>query len=317
MKKVLITGPLGQDGIILTKLLQDTHKLFGVCRMLTPYEKIKEHMSKYNIELMVSELSDIDYVETLIKIVKPDIIVNFAGETDVINPWGDVPKTFDQNFTIPNNILSSIVKINPNIFYFQSSSSMMFAKSNDYIINENSHPKPMFPYGISKLSSHYLVQEYRLKYNLKCSSGIFFNHESFYRSGKFISKKLSSLISDILNGNPKKIKLYDLNYSRDISHSEDFMMGIKLIIEKEINDDFIFSSGVSTNILEFSKTFFSLHNLNFNDYIDYTDSENYVNDYNIIGDNTKLKSIGWTPKYNINELINDMITQELNEYNLH
>ena len=94
-------------------------------------------------------------------------------------------------------------------------------------------------------------------------------------------------------------------------------MGIKLIIEKEINDDFIFSSGVSTNILEFSKTFFSLHNLNFNDYIDYTDSENYVNDYNIIGDNTKLKSIGWTPKYNINELINDMITQELNEYNLH
>ena len=137
---------------------------------------------------MVSELSDIDYVETLIKIVKPDIIVNFAGETDVINPWGNVPKTFDQNFTIPKNILSSIVKINPNIFYFQSSSSMMFAKSNDYIINENSHPKPMFPYGISKLSSHYLVQEYRLKYNLKCSSGIFFNHESFYRSGKFISK---------------------------------------------------------------------------------------------------------------------------------
>ena len=89
------------------------------------------------------------------------------------------------------------------------------------------------------------------------------------------------------------------------------MNGLKIIIDNKIDDDFIFSSGVSTNILEFSKTFFSLHNLNFNDYIDYTDSENYVNDYNIIGDNTKLKSIGWEPKYNINDLILDMVNKEL------
>lgn len=88
------------------------------------------------------------------------------------------------------------------------------------------------------------------------------------------------------------------------------MMGIKLIIENKINDDFIFSSGKSTNILKFCERFFSLYNLNFNEYIDYTDSETYLNDYNIIGDNSKLKLIGWNPKYEIDELIKDMVLKE-------
>lgn len=311
MEKILITGPLGQDGIILTKLLQKNYKLFGVCRNSTPLERINDHMLKYDIELIVSELLNINDVEKLIESVKPDVIINFAGETDVINPWSNVSNTFQLNFTIPNNILNSIVKINPNIFYFQSSSSMMFAKSDEHIINENSCFNPMYPYGISKLSSHLLLKEFRLKYNLKCSSGIFFNHESFYRNKKFVSKKISTLISSVLNGESKKIKLYDLNYNRDISHADDFMMGVKIIIDNKINDDFIFSSGKSINILEFCKRFFSIYNLNFSEYVEYTDSKNYVDNYNIIGDNRKLKSIGWSPKYDIDDLITDMVCKEI------
>jgi GDP-D-mannose dehydratase len=32
--------------------------------------------------------------------------------------------------------------------------------------------------------------------------------------------------------------------------------------------------------------------------------------YNLIGDNTKLKSIGWEPKYSVNDLILDMVDKE-------
>ena len=88
------------------------------------------------------------------------------------------------------------------------------------------------------------------------------------------------------------------------------MRGVKLILENEINDDFIFSSGESTNMLELSKNFFTLHNLNFYDYIDYYDDGDYPNDYDLIGNNTKLKSIGWEPKYDINYLITDMVNKE-------
>lgn len=310
MKKILITGPLGQDGTILTDLLDDKYELYGVCRMDTDIHRLREHEKKHKIKLLSSDLSEIDCVAQLIGSIKPDVIINFAGETDVINPWDDVQKTFIQNFTIPCNILDSIVKQNKDIFFFQSSSSLVYGRSEDKIINEISKFAPLYPYGVSKMTTQSIISEYRNKYGIKCSSGIFFNHESYYRSKKFISKKLSLLVSDILKGKNRKIKLYDLNFYRDISHAEDFMSGVKLIIDNHINEDFIFSSGELTNIFDFSKKFFSLHNLNFYDYIDYTESNSCTNNYSIFGNNTKLKSIGWIPKYNIDSLIIDMVKKE-------
>ena len=85
------------------------------------------------------------------------------------------------------------------------------------------------------------------------------------------------------------------------------MRGVEIIIENKINEDFIFSSGNLTNMYDFVKLFFSLNDLNFEEYIDYSDSNNYPDYYKISGDNSKLKSIGWSPKYDINKLITDMI----------
>lgn len=310
MKKILITGPMGQDGVILTELLQNNYELYGACRVSSSIERVRKHSKDYNINLFRTELSDFQQVNKLVKHIKPNAIINFAGETDVISPWEDINNTFTQNFTIPLNFLNSIIKNDLDLFFFQSSSSLMYGRSNQKQIDENSKFAPMYPYGISKLSAHNLLNEYRLKYKIKCSSGIFFNHESHHRSAKFISKKLSSLVNKIINGNQEKIKLYDLNFYRDISHAEDFMSGVKLIIDNHINEDFIFSSGELTNIFEFSKKFFSLHNLNFYDYIDYTESNSCSNNYSIFGNNTKLKSIGWIPKYNIDSLIIDMVKKE-------
>ena len=311
MKKILITGPLGQDGIILTKLLEGKFELFGVCKMMTPIQRLNEHSKNHKIKLCLSDLTNQDSVDTLVKTINPDIIVNFAGETNVISPWDDVTHTFEQNFKIPSNILTSIVKYNKDIFFFQSSSSLMFGRSDKSTISEDDKYAPMYPYGISKLCSHNLLNEYRKNYNIKGCSGIFFNHESSHRGEKFITKKISKLIGRIINGNPDKIKLFNLNFNRDISHAEDFMRGVKIIIENSINDDFVFSSGVLTNMLELSEKFFKLHNLNFYDYIDYNDDMNYPNEYNLIGNCSKLKSIGWEPKYNIDELVINMVKKEL------
>jgi GDPmannose 4,6-dehydratase len=311
MKKILITGPLGQDGIILTKLLEDKFELFGVCKMMTSIQRLNEHSKNHKIKLYLSDLTNQESVDILIQTINPDIIINFAGETDVMNPWDNIPQTFEQNFKIPSNILTSIVKYNKDIFFFQSSSSLMFGRSDKPIISEVDNYAPMYPYGISKLCSHNLLNEYRKNYNIKGCSGIFFNHESSYRGEKFITKKISKLIGNIINGNPDKIKLFNLNFNRDISHAEDFMRGVEIIIENSINDDFVFSSGKSTNMLELSKKFFTLYNLNFYDNIDYYDDGNYLNEYNLIGDNTKLKSIGWEPKHDINYLITDMVNNEI------
>jgi GDPmannose 4,6-dehydratase len=312
MKKILITGPLGQDGLILTELLQNDYELYGICRINTEKEVINNHEKKYKIKLYNTNLLEFEFVNKIIKDIKPDTIINLAGETNVINPWFDVETTFNQNFIITLNLLKSIEKNNLSTYFFQASSSLMYGRSKEKVINENSSLAPIHPYGVSKVCSHNILNEFRYKYGIKGCSGIFFNHESFYRNKNFLSKKLSKLVSEILNGNGKeKTELYNLNYYRDISHAKDFMDGVKIIIEKEIDENFVFSSGNLTNILEFSKKFFSIYNLDFNEYIIHIDSKNYLNDYFLYGDNSKLKSLGWEIKYNIDEIIKDMVNKEL------
>jgi GDPmannose 4,6-dehydratase len=310
-KKILITGALGQDGRILTNSLQNDYEIYGICRPSTQDEVILNHEKKFNINLSKIDLSDYNSVLNLIKTIKPNCIVNFAGNTDVINPWDNVHQIFQNNCIIPVNLLESIVKTDPSIFLFQSSSSLIYARSKNEIIDENSNFSPMYPYGISKLFSHNLLNEYRIKYGINCSSGIFFNHESFYRNPKFLSKKIAILIKDILNGYDRQINLYDLNIFRDISHAYDFMNGVKNIIDNSTNDDFIFSSGELTNMYEFVESFFTLHNLEMNEYVNYVEYGNKHETHSIRGDNSKLKSIGWNPKYNIEQLIIDMVKEEI------
>lgn len=309
MKKILITGPLGQDGTILTKLIGEKHDVVGICLPNTDLGRIYKQQNEFNIQILSSDLTNYSQTRELVDKISPDVIINFAGITNVINPFNDIENIYKQNCQIPLNLLNSIVEINPDIYFFQSSSSLMYARSIEEIINENSAFAPLYPYGITKLYIHNMINEYRLKYNIKSCSGIFFNHESKYRGDMFVSKKVSNLVKKILSGNINKLKLFDLNIYRDISHAEDFMSGVEIIIENKINDNFIFSSGNLTNMYDFVKLFFSLNDLNFEEYIDYSDSNNYPDYYKISGDNSKLKSIGWSPKYDINKLITDMIIE--------
>jgi GDPmannose 4,6-dehydratase len=150
-----------------------------------------------------------------------------------------------------------------------------------------------------------LVNEYRKKFNIKCSSGIFFNHESPYRNEKFLSKKVSNFVKKILLGEDLKINLNNLNIYRDISHAEDFMKGVKIIVENKVNEDFIFSSGELISMKKFVNLFFEMFNLNFEDYLIYSEENNET--YKIYGDNSKLKSLGWNPEFRIEDLVRQMV----------
>jgi GDP-4-dehydro-6-deoxy-D-mannose reductase len=126
-----------------------------------------------------------------------------------------------------------------------------------------------------------------------------------------LSKKLAKFISKILKGENIKLNLFDLNNYRDISHAKDFMRGVKLIITSQVDDDFIFSSGKLTNLLEFTTQYFKQFNLEINELVNYVDN-NKSPDYKIYGDNSKLKSLGWEPEYTIESLINEMVNNEIN-----
>lgn len=317
MEKILIVGALGQDGTILSSILpQDKYKIYGICKENSDISKIQFHSKNFGTEFHSEDFTNSEKVNYLLSKIRPNIIVNFAGVSNVFNPWSDIDYLYLQNCQIPLNILEYIKKFDKDIYFFQSSSSLIYGRSESSHINHLSNFSPLYPYGITKLFSHNLVNEYRKTFDIKASCGVFFNHESEYRGKNFLSKKVANFVSEILKGQNKKLKLGNLTSQRDISHAKDFMDGVKFIIENKLNDDYIFSSCKLVSIYDFVKLFFDMYGLKFENYLE--EDLSLIRKYEpcVYGDNTKLLLEGWRSKNNLESLVKDMVDFELYNKNI-
>jgi GDPmannose 4,6-dehydratase len=297
-------------------LPKNEYQIFGVCKNNSNENKIQYHINNFNSKIIKSDLTKFENLKDILDNILPDIIVNFAGVTNVFNPWDDSYDIINQNCILPINILNYL-KNNNHIYFFQALSSLMYASNTGGPIDESSCHNPMYPYGISKVFVHNSIKEYRKNFNLKCAAGIFFNHESQFRGEFFIGKIVSKFIAKVLNGYDGKLNLGNLNTLRDISHSEDFMQGVKLLIDNEICEDFVFSSNSLIKTKNYVEKFFSNHDLDIEKYLIEDYSKFRKTEPEIYGVNNKLKSLGWNPKYTLDDLTKDMVNYELNGYNIY
>jgi GDPmannose 4,6-dehydratase len=256
--------------------------------MFVLFKKAQNLKKKYQVNIVTTDFTNYENVVTELSKIKPDVIVNFAGLSNVFNPWDNIDNIYDLNCKLPLNILKYVCEKDKNIFFVQSSSSLMYGNSEIDEIDENSPLRPIYPYGITKAYVHNFIQEFRKNYNIQCSSLIFFNHESEFRNENFLSKKVAKFIAHILTGESNVLELGDLNAYKDISHAYDIMMALKMIIDNKLNEDFILSSGKRIQTYEFVKKFFSLFDLDMEKYVKYKPN-NRNETIQIFGNNSKIK----------------------------
>ena len=113
------------------------------------------------------------------------------------------------------------------------------------------------------------------------------------------------------------ISLGDLNSSRDWLSAKDAVNAMWHILQENTPDDYIISSGVSKSLKEFISTAFDVVGINdWNQYISIDESLiRQEKTIKIVGDNTKLTSIGWIPKFTFNDMINELVSYEIKKLN--
>jgi len=305
LKRAIITGVLGQDGSFLSeKLLNDGYEVIGLVRPEKNFER--KDFEIHGIDLLSQE-----DVYNFVKKIKPTHIFNFAGETNVFNPYSNIQNTWKQNFHIPMNIIESIRKIDTSIKFFQSSSSLMYTSGENTIINESTQINPLYPYGISKASVFQLTKELREKENLFLCTGIFFNHDSERRGDNFFTQKVILGLRDILNKKIDKLELGNLDIQKDLSYAGDFMDGVKLQMEDTSPEDYIFGSGKLILLRDFVREAFEFFDLNYENYI-ISKSNIDSNQRPLVSNPSKIKKkLGWKTKTNVQELIKIMIKNKI------
>ena len=179
MKTALITGITGQDGSYLAELLLDKgYRVVGMTRRSSTdvHERI-EHLAE-QIEIVSGDLLDQSSLRNIVAQTKPDEIYNLAAQSFVPASWAQPVLTGQFTALGVTRMLEAIRSVNPEIRFYQASSSEMFGKVHEVPQSEKTPFYPRSPYGVAKVYGHWITINYRESFNIFAVSGILFNHES-------------------------------------------------------------------------------------------------------------------------------------------
>ena len=310
-------------------LLSKGYKVYGAQRRNTGkrYWRLEELGITDQIEFVDIDLNEPYNIEKVIDNIKPDELYNLAAQSFVGLSFQQPQVTTITNSLGVLNILEVIKNKHPNIKFYQASTSEMFGKVTEVPQNETTRFHPRSPYGCSKAYSHYLTVNYRESYNLFACSGILFNHESPMRGEEFVTRKITKgLVKWIKKG--KILELGNLDSYRDWGHAEDFVEAMWLMLQKDQPDDYVISTGKTTQIKDFIIICLDELNIKYEfkgqevfddkgEYIIKTNSE-FLRPAEVdllLGDSTKAKKeLFWKPKHTLETLVKDMIQVDLKRH---
>jgi GDPmannose 4,6-dehydratase len=319
-KIALITGITGQDGSYLAELLLNKgYEVHGIVRResLEDEEKLKNiETIKESLILHEGSLGDHLGIYKIFSKVLPDECYHLSASSFVNYSFSGEFQTMTNNFNSTYYLLSTILDIKKECKFFFAGSSEMFGEPDITPQDENTLFNPKSIYGILKVSSHYLLKNYREKEGIFAVTGIMYNHESPRRGNQFVTKKIISSAIRIKLGLQQKLYLGNLDAKRDWGYAPDYVKAMYMMLQVEKADDFVIATGRLHTVREFLDITFSSLDLDYNDYIEIDPKFYRTSEHNsLCGNAHKIKAtLGWENKKNLNEIIQEVVDKEMLKY---
>lgn len=296
MRVAIITGSSGQDGHYLHAFLKDKGYHVQCFPRDGHFESYIRNVSWYNrIE-----------------------VYNLAAQSHVGQSHMYPKRTFEVNTTGILAILEAIKNLGlvSKCRVFQASSSEMFGRVDASPQDETTPFNPVNMYGVSKLAAHLIVKHFRDVHGVFACSGIMFNHESPRRGNAFVTQKI---IQGLKAGTC--ITLGNLEAKRDWGHAKDYVEAMWLMLQQRHPSDYVVATGTSHSVRDFIHT--AVEKLGKRIIWDAVGQVGTIDGrvavkvspeffrsqdtHVLIGDPTKMESLGWKRTYDIHSLIEEML----------
>ena len=318
-KSALITGVTGQDGAYLAKfLLEKNYNVYGMFRRLsTPnFWRLSYLGIDEDVNYIPADLIDTHSIIEAIKISKPDEVYHLAAQSYVGTSFDQPLTSGEFSGLAVTRMLESIRLFDPQIKFYQASSSEIFGKVNDKLQSESSSFIPQSPYAAAKLYGYWMTKMYRDGYGLFASNGILFNHESPLRGLEFVTRKITNSVARIKLGLQNELRLGYLDSSRDWGFAPEYVEGMWKILQYKKPDDYVLSTGESHTVKEFVIEAFSYLDLKWQKYVK-SDKKLYriLEVEQLNGDSTKAKKhLKWEAKTKFKDLVKIMVDKDLKRW---
>lgn len=314
MPKALITGITGQDGSYLAEfLLAQGYEVVGMVRRSSTINFHRIAHIQDQIKLAQGDLLDQVSMIHVLEEYRPDEVYNLAAQSFVQTSWSQPVFTGEATALGVTRMLDAIRIVDPDIRFYQASSSEMFGKVVSVPQNETTPFYPRSPYGVAKVYGHWITVNYRESYNLHAVSGILFNHESPRRGLEFVTRKISYGVAKIKMGISDELRLGNLDARRDWGFAGDYVRAMWQIVQNDMPQDYVIATGETHSVEEFLALAFGYVDLDWQEFV--VQDPRFMRPAEVdllVGDASKAgKELGWEPKVTFKELVHMMVDADL------
>jgi GDP-D-mannose dehydratase len=313
--KLLLTGC---DGMIAGYLIEEATKSYSLYG-------IGHSQNKSSVQMMIRsafDVTDSEKLEQLVLTISPDKIVHLAGISSSQYAHENPIETLYTNGLVTAHLCDIIHKNKmTNCCLFNASSSEIYKGHVKYTVTENdNNMHHLHPYSIAKTMGHKMVDFYRTTHGLKLSNGVIFTAESPNKSNSFLLNKVAQH-SRIWKETKQPLLVGCLDSMRNIIHARDVAMAILCIIDQPVGDNYLICNNEHANIYDlvvrlyekqgikvFTKDNKLCDSLTEEVVVLMGDSKNGLDKVcvDINGTSEKLMAIGWSPKFTIDQILDDI-----------
>lgn len=309
------------------------------------------HEPNVKFRLHYGDLTDATNLIRLIQEIQPDEIYNLAAQSHVKVSFETPEYTANADGIGTLRILEAVrlLGLTQQTRIYQASTSELYGLVQAVPQNETTPFYPRSPYAVAKLYAYWITVNYREAYHMFACNGILFNHESPIRGETFVTRKITRAAAKIALGLQDTLYLGNLDAKRDWGHAKDYVEAMWRILQQDAPEDYVIATGITTSVRDFVKMSFAelgvdlsfeqngekefakiarvnperLKVLGLNEkalavgkVVVKVDPKYYrpTEVDLLIGDATKAKEkLGWTPRYSLQDLVQDMVAADLHE----
>jgi UDP-glucose 4-epimerase len=169
--RILVTGGAGYIGSVCSELLlNESHEVAIFDNLIEGHRRAVDSRAKF----IRGDLADRAQIEAALSSTRPDAVMHFAAYALVPESMRDPSKYFHNNISNGLNLLDAMLATGVQRIIF-SSTCAIFGPPERLPIDETAQPRPVSPYGESKLAFEKILRWYDQIHGLKFVALRYFN----------------------------------------------------------------------------------------------------------------------------------------------
>ena len=301
--KVLITGITGMVGGEFARAYRARgDEVVGIARNSAASRMYEDRRD----DVIRCDLLDRDHVERVVNGFNPDLVVHMAAQAFNGLSWECETLTHETNYFGSLNLIRAVKNMKKPAKMLLACTSAEYGafRPEECPLKEDRNLRPLTPYGVSKVGMEMTAHQYIANYGMKIFLPRMFIHVG---TGHPPATAIQNFARQLALVAKKKIKpeihVGNLNTARDFIDVRDGVAGMMLLADSDkVGIPVNICTGNTYKIRDILDMLIDIAGVN----VDVVRDERFVrisDEPVLVGDNSRLKSLGWKQNYSIRETL--------------